>query len=61
MNNKTKYGEDILICPRCKIEMEKIKKNDIIIDVCRKCKGMWLDDGEIEKLANYAKNINNKK
>lgn len=30
--------------------MQKIEKRDVIIDVCKKCKGMWLDDQEIEKL-----------
>lgn len=32
--------------------MKKIKKKDVVIDVCEKCKGMWLDDNEIEKLMN---------
>lgn len=43
-------GEDLLNCPRCHIHMEKLKKGDVIIDVCKKCNGMWLDDGEIDKL-----------
>ncbi len=45
-----KYNEKIFLCPRCGIEMKKIKKHDVIIDVCKKCKGMWLDDSEIDKL-----------
>ena len=49
MFNK-KHGEEILICPRCKIKMRKIKKQQVIIDVCKDCKGMWLDDKEIDKL-----------
>ena len=49
MFNK-KHGENILECPRCKTEMRKIKKHDVIIDVCKKCNGMWLDDNEINKL-----------
>ena len=35
--------------------MEKLKKKNVVIDVCKKCKGMWLDDGEIHKLLNIAK------
>jgi ribosomal protein L37AE/L43A len=42
--------EALFVCPRCKITMQKIEKRDVIIDVCKKCKGMWLDDQEIEKL-----------
>ena len=48
--NKKKHGEKMLKCPRCKIYMEKIKKQDVIIDICNKCNGMWLDDEEIDKL-----------
>ena len=51
------HGEELLICPRCKINMEKLKKEDVIIDVCKKCGGMWLDAGEMDKLADMAQNI----
>ena len=44
-------GESYLLCPRCKIDMKKLIKNNVVIDVCKKCKGMWVDAGEIEKLA----------
>ena len=55
--NKIKkvHNEDVLNCPRCSVEMEKLKKNDVIIDICKKCNGMWLDDGEIHKLAEMSK------
>ncbi|MFH2021430.1 MAG: zf-TFIIB domain-containing protein [archaeon] len=53
--------EVLLKCPRCNINMKKIKKKDVIIDVCDKCSGMWLDDKEIEKLAAYAKGENDGK
>lgn len=48
---------DELNCPRCKKAMEKIKKADVVIDICPKCHGMWLDEGEMEKLAEYGKTI----
>ena len=37
--------------------MEKLKKKGVIIDICKKCGGMWLDHGETEKLAQMAKRI----
>jgi len=40
----------ILRCPRCNSKLDKHQKEDIIIDVCPSCNGMWLDDGEIDKL-----------
>jgi Zn-finger nucleic acid-binding protein len=60
MKNKKKIvdentGEDILDCPRCCVEMKKLKKRDVIIDVCTKCGGMWADAGELEKLAEIAR------
>jgi Zn-finger nucleic acid-binding protein len=56
-----KHGEELLICPRCKINMRKIKKKNVIIDVCKKCKGLWLDDQEIEKLVAIAGGEDGKK
>ena len=31
--------------------MQEIKKYDIDIDFCPSCKGVWLDRGEIDKIA----------
>ncbi|MBR9699587.1 zf-TFIIB domain-containing protein [Candidatus Woesearchaeota archaeon] len=61
--NKIKkvHNEDLLTCPRCNVKMEKLKKNDVIIDICKKCNGMWLDDGEIQKLAEMSKGEKNGK
>jgi len=55
---KKVHDEDVLQCLRCKINMEKLKKGDVVIDVCKKCGGMWLDAGEIDKLADMAKKVN---
>ncbi len=60
IKGKTKFGEPILICPRCNKGMDKIKKHEIIIDTCRKCNGLWLDDKEIEKIIEAAHNAANK-
>ena len=46
-----------VICPRCSSKLDKIEKNDIVIDVCPFCQGMWLDDGEIEKLSEINKEV----
>jgi len=46
-----------LKCPRCSSKLDKIKKNKIVIDVCPFCQGMWLDDGEIEKLSELNKKV----
>ena len=54
---RKKIKEDALKCPRCNIHMEKLKKGNVVIDVCRKCAGMWLDKGEMEKLARMAQKM----
>ncbi|MFA5142253.1 MAG: zf-TFIIB domain-containing protein [Candidatus Woesearchaeota archaeon] len=45
------HGEHLFKCPRDGAYMEKLKKGDIILDICPRCKGMWLDNGEIEKIS----------
>ena len=50
-----KSGEEYLLCPRCKIDMKKLIKKDVVIDICKKCGGMWVDKGEIQKLSEEVK------
>lgn len=43
----------IINCPKCSAELsnrEYAYCSQIIIDVCPKCEGIWLDKGEIEAL-----------
>lgn len=46
--------EKLFKCPRCEVAMKKLKRKDVILDVCKKCGGMWLDKDEIPKLAEMA-------
>lgn len=42
-----------LDCPKCAAEMSRHEYaycSQIMIDVCPKCQGVWLDKGEIERL-----------
>lgn len=41
-----------IICPRCGSSMRKGKYRgtDVVVDLCRACKGLWLDDQELEKI-----------
>jgi uncharacterized protein len=38
-------------CPRCTGELVASVKHGIEVDVCGGCRGMWLDRGELEKVA----------
>lgn len=37
-------------CPLCKVPLVMADKQGIEIDYCPKCRGIWLDRGELEKL-----------
>jgi uncharacterized protein len=38
-------------CPNCSTRMQLMQKYDVDIDYCPSCKGVWLDRGEIDKIA----------
>jgi len=38
-------------CPVCTdVRMREVEKDGVMIDVCPDCKGVWLDRGELDKL-----------
>ncbi len=40
-------------CPQCGAEMERLEHaacSQVLIDACPKCRGVWLDEGEIQAL-----------
>jgi Zn-finger nucleic acid-binding protein len=37
-------------CPRCEGALDEREREGVTIDVCRGCRGVWLDRGELEKL-----------
>ena len=41
----------VIKCPLCNIDMNTIMVQDVEIDKCSKCDGIWLDRGELEHLA----------
>ena len=41
------YG---LLCPTCKIDLVMSERQGIEIDYCPKCRGVWLDRGELDKI-----------
>lgn len=41
----------MMICPRCEASlMDEIERDGVTVDICRECRGLWLDRGELEKL-----------
>jgi acetyl-CoA carboxylase beta subunit len=37
-------------CPKCGHDLEEKTYEDVMIDECDNCKGVWLDHGELELL-----------
>lgn len=38
-------------CPRCPgVELTETERHTVTIDTCPKCRGVWLDRGELERL-----------
>ncbi len=39
-----------MICPICNVDLLMTERQGIEIDYCPKCRGIWLDRGELEKI-----------
>jgi len=37
-------------CPKCGADLEEINYQNVMIDTCKECQGIWLDHGELELL-----------
>ncbi|MDI6765942.1 MAG: zf-TFIIB domain-containing protein [Bacteroidota bacterium] len=38
-------------CPKCGSELQTITYQEVEIDRCFSCNGLWLDEGELEKIS----------
>lgn len=43
-----------LRCPACDGPMNPVERRGVVIDLCRDCKGVFLDRGELDKLLDAA-------
>jgi uncharacterized protein len=41
----------VLNCPVCQSAMREVVHQGVTIDTCTRCRGVWLDRGELEKIA----------
>jgi Zn-finger nucleic acid-binding protein len=37
-------------CPLCSVELQMSERSGVEIDYCPKCRGVWLDRGELDKI-----------
>jgi Zn-finger nucleic acid-binding protein len=50
------YREQTLLCPACAVALDARLLRDAEVDVCGRCKGIWMDwfDGELSEVAMQA-------
>ncbi len=48
-------GISSMQCPRCDGSLKESKFEEVLIDTCEKCGGVWLDSGELEQLTKQEK------
>jgi uncharacterized protein len=46
-------GTSTMKCPRCDGTLKESKVEQVLIDTCDKCGGIWLDSGELEQLTRH--------
>ena len=46
-----------MLCPVCKVDLLLSEKQGIEIDYCPKCRGIWLDRGELDKIVEKSANL----
>lgn len=39
-----------MLCPSCKTELTITERQGVEIDFCARCRGVWLDRGELDKI-----------
>ncbi len=39
-----------MLCPVCRVDLVMADRQGVEIDYCPKCRGIWLDRGEIDKI-----------
>ncbi|MBM0636702.1 zf-TFIIB domain-containing protein [Campylobacter sp. VicNov18] len=47
-----------MLCPVCNIDLMMSERNGVEIDYCPKCRGVWLDRGELDKIIERNKDFN---
>lgn len=47
MDNPTKAG---MLCPVCRVDLVMADRQNVEIDYCPQCRGVWLDRGELDKI-----------
>jgi Zn-finger nucleic acid-binding protein len=39
-----------MMCPACQVPLVMTERHGVEIDACQRCRGVWLDRGELDKI-----------
>ena len=45
-----------MVCPKCNVNLNQATREEIEIDYCPQCSGVWLDRGELDKIIDRTHN-----
>lgn len=48
--NPSKRPGGSLLCPACQVSLVMSERQNVEIDYCPNCRGVWLDRGELDKI-----------
>lgn len=46
-----------MLCPDCNMPLQITTREGVEIDYCVRCRGVWLDQGELEKLIERSRDL----
>ncbi len=46
-------------CPNCNIDLVMSERQNVEIDYCPQCRGVWLDKGELDKIIDRTSPVDN--
>ncbi|EOB4991594.1 zf-TFIIB domain-containing protein [Campylobacter upsaliensis] len=47
-----------MLCPVCNVDLMMSDRSGVEIDYCPKCRGVWLDRGELDKIIERSTPVN---
>ena len=46
-----------MTCPSCSGELVEIERGGVRVDACRRCRGVWLDRGELDRIVERERKV----
>jgi Zn-finger nucleic acid-binding protein len=52
---KSENQEKIMmkLCPTCHCDLSEVERMGVLVDICFKCEGIWLERGELEQVSEH--------